>query len=359
MKICYFGFYNPEYSRNHIFLKALKSSDSINITEVNAYRDRKLLDHRTKGLSLYPALAKEFFKKRPKGGFDRIIVGYSDYSMVPLAKLLAPRTPIINDFFYSQYNTAVHDRKKTQTQSWRAWVLWIMDWVSLHLPDEVIVDTDTHGEYYCEEFDVDSSKLNTIYVSTDTDVFYPRKRKKGSNKFIVHFHGKYIPLQGVMKILEAARILKDQKDIEFCLIGKGQQYSQARKFVKDNQLQNVVFKDIVPYKELPEFIFGADVVLGIFGDSEKAKTVIPNKVFEGAACGKPVITRDSSAARELFTHKENILLVSPNAKKIASTIIKIKDNKELANSIADNAEDFLRSSLGFDYFSKELNSVLD
>jgi glycosyltransferase involved in cell wall biosynthesis len=43
------------------------------------------------------------------------------------------------------------------------------------------------------------------------------------------------------------------------------------------------------------------VCLGIFGTSEKAASVIPNKVFQVVAAGRPLITRDSPAIRELLS----------------------------------------------------------
>jgi hypothetical protein len=57
----------------------------------------------------------------------------------------------------------------------------------------------------------------------------------------------------------------------------------------------------VPYDQLAKQIAQADVCLGIFGTSGKAASVIPNKVFQIVASGRPLVTRDSEAIRELLT----------------------------------------------------------
>jgi glycosyltransferase involved in cell wall biosynthesis len=66
------------------------------------------------------------------------------------------------------------------------------------------------------------------------------------------------------------------------------------------ELQNVEFIEFLEQKELTQYIHHADICLGIFGETEKAKRVIPNKVYEAMAMKKPVITGNSPAAREFL-----------------------------------------------------------
>ena len=69
----------------------------------------------------------------------------------------------------------------------------------------------------------------------------------------------------------------------------------------------------VLHEEIASWIHRTDVCLGIFGSSDKAGRVIPNKVFEILSCGSPLITRDSRAIRELIQPPiEGIYLVPPS-----------------------------------------------
>ena len=49
----------------------------------------------------------------------------------------------------------------------------------------------------------------------------------------------------------------------------------------------------VEYERLPDELHRAGCALGIFGTSEKAKRVIPNKAFQALACGTPLVTADT------------------------------------------------------------------
>ena len=160
--------------------------------------------------------------------------------------------------------------------------------------------------------------------------------------FTVIFHGKFIPLQGVQYIVQSAVYLSGN-NIKLKIIGDGQMKSEVVKMAKVRGLENIEFLDFMPAEQLPFHLSSAHVGLGIFGDTGKARRVIPNKAYEILAMGLPLITGDSEAVREGLSHGENcILCPMADPKAIAKAILKLKADNEMRQSIADS---------GFEHFN--------
>src|SRR5262249_56517474 len=84
------------------------------------------------------------------------------------------------------------------------------------------------------------------------------------------------------------------------LIGDGQDRPAAEALARELGVRNVEFLDPVPEAELAGEIARASICLGVFGTSDKASRVVPNKVFQCAAAGRAVVTADSPALRNAF-----------------------------------------------------------
>jgi len=230
----------------------------------------------------------------------------------------------------------VYDRRLARPRSLRAIYYWLLDWLSCKLADKILLDTNANIEYFVKTFKINRSKFLRVFVGSDNEVFYPLEQKFEYDYFLVHFHGCYIPLQGIEYIIRAAKIL-EKENMKFNLIGRGQTYENIRRLVEELKVENINFIDSVPYEELKNYIAEANICLGIFGTTEKAQRVIPNKVYEYLAMGCPVITGDSPAVRELFNDQQEMVFCKMgDADNLAKKILELKDNSQLRNTIAKN-----------------------
>ena len=345
MTVLYFGIYNPNYSRNRVLIRGLREN-GVEVLGCNVpYRS---------WVSYLKLLVKYFSIKKH---FDVMIVGFPGQEVMLLARLLT-RKPIIFDTFTSHYGGYVLDRGKYGKKSLRAkWYKWL-DRKSVKLANMALLDTNAHIDFFVNELGLPRDKFRRIFVGTDSNVFYPRDVKKNTDKFLVHFHGHFIPLQGTRYIIEAAKLLEN-KDIAFNVIGKGQDYREGRALADRLDLKNINFIDNVPYEKLAEYISSADICLGIFGNTAKTDIVIPNKVYEAIACVKPVVTADTLAIRELFKDGEDVLLCKKaDPKDLAEKILLLKNNPELARRLGQGGYSLFRERLTENHLGAQLKNII-
>jgi len=326
MTICYFGIYDPYYSRNSILIKGLRAN-GVKVIECNATDGR---------IYKYLSLIAKHWKIRKK--YDLMIVAFPGYQAVILAKFLTKK-PKIFDAFFSIYDSEVCDRKSTKAGSLKAFYYWLLDWLACRLADKIMLDTYAHIEYFCELFHFKKEKFIRVLLGADDQVIKPKQPKEKEN-FLVHFHGIATPLQGVGVIVEAARLL-GRENIKFNLIG-----SKIRRYEIKEEKANINFIKTVPYPELIKIMAEADICLGIFGKSIKTQVVIPNKIYEALACGRAVITAETPAVKELLTDKlDCIFCRTGDAKDLAEKIMLLKNNQELRSRIAANGHQLFINKL--------------
>ncbi len=245
---------------------------------------------------------------------------------------------VVFDPLISKYMTNIKDYKKYNKFGYEALRSLYRDLRSTSKADFIIFDTHAHQNYFIKKYNLSSNKTGIVYVGANTKDFKskPQLEKQNNKKFRIGFVGNFIPLQGVLNILEAAKLLKDRKDIEFVFIGNGYEYKKAVEFKQQNNLLQVIFEGRVDYTNLDEHINNFDLCLGIFGNTIKSNLVIPNKIFNYASCGRPILTMETPAVMEVFKHKKNIYLCKAEAGEIAKSIKSLKANPELRKELGEN-----------------------
>ncbi len=350
-RVCYFGTYEADYERNRILQEGLRANGATVLTCHEAVWESRR--HKTAALrrpfalaelagavgAAYARLARRYL--REVGENDLVLVGYLGHLDMlvagPLARLRGK--PVVFDAFISLYDTLVHDRRLFAEGSAPARAAKRLDQLSCALADRVLVDTDAHADYFADELGVPREKCSAVLVGADTDVYYPVEAPD-PGAFTVFHYSKFAPLHGIRTILEAAHQLRDHEDVRFLLVGGGQLEREVAGWIDELELTRLEHRAWMEPEELRAAIASAGACLGVFGDTDKAARVIPNKVYQCMAVGAPIVTRDSPGIRELLVDGEHALLTPPaDARALAAAILRLRDDPALRARIARGARE--------------------
>jgi glycosyltransferase involved in cell wall biosynthesis len=348
LTVCHFGHYNPQYTRNRIIAKALRrtGAEVIQVCDPRSF----LLRYGNIGV------------KGLKTEFDLLLVGFPGHTDMPVAKLLAlaKHTPVIFDAFLSLYDSNIQDRGIVQQGGIMAKYYFMIDKLSCQLADTVLLDTDAHITYFVDTFGVNREKFRRIWAGADDEIMVPPPDTTEEHTFTIFFYGSFIPLHGIEHIIEAARILDAQlQPVQFRIAGTGQTYVMMRQRVATLGLKNISFLGSVRYEELPGLMARSHACLGIFGTTSKVQRVIPNKVFDGLALKRPVITADTPAIRECLTHGKNIWLCpAGDGEALATAIVTLMNKQEVRRMIAEGGYEYFQNHFSIDRIAKKLTVVI-
>lgn len=321
MRVVLWGTWDRGKPRNRILARGLREND-VDLVEIHAdiwagiedkgaavgagRRLRVLL----RWIFAYPGLIWRYLRVAPH---DAVLVGYLGHLDVlvlwPFAKLRG--APIVWDAFLSLYDTVVEDRKLIGRANPLAWFLFVWEWLACRCARLVVLDTQAHADYFAARYGLKAGRTAVVFVGAEPEAFPPRgSGKRGNGKLTVLFYGQFIPLHGIATIVRAAQKAHGEA-IRWQLVGRGQEEARIRGLLAEAPA-DLEWRPWVDYSELGKHIAGADICLGIFGDSDKAARVIPNKVFQILSAGAPLITRESPAIRELLDGgRPGVYLVPP------------------------------------------------
>jgi glycosyltransferase involved in cell wall biosynthesis len=351
LRVLYFGTYERDYPRNAQVISALRSA-GVEVIEhhepvFEARRDNWAVRW-TVAFRLFLAELRLRFSNHDV--FDIVLVGYPGHFDVPHARRVAGKRPLVFNPLISLHDTLVGDRSRFREGLFTARVLWVVDRRALRLSDLVVSDTEANADFLAELGDLPRSRVRVCLVGAEDRLFHAGWRP--DEPFRVLFVGKLIPLHGVETILEAARLVPE---LEVRVIGSGQldEAMEARP-------PNVEWVEWIEYDDLPREYWGAGCALGIFGTSDKARRVIPNKAYHALACGAPLITADTPAARELLRDEESALLVPPgDPSALAEAIRRVAADPDLARSLSRGGRAVYEERASEDVLGARWRSLLE
>ncbi len=345
--ICYFGDYLEGYPR-HLVLPAAFQEAGYTVIQrrFSSTGVRKYWDV----LRLVWTLPKEV---------DVLCIAYSNSRYVWFVRLLT-RRPIVWNAFYSLYDNWVFDRKRVSEGSLKAWWVWWLDYICAQAADVVILETQADIDYWQRTFAIRGTAFERVLLGYNETLIPKQIPPANTDTFRVHFHGWYIPLQGVPVIVRAAKRLAMYPDIIFTLIGNGQTYAEVRALRTELGVERITFLPPTSMPEILTHLEQADVNIGLVGAVDRVDRAIANKVYEAAAMGRVSINADSEAIHELFTDEEDILLIERgNDAALAEAILRLRNDPVYAQKLANAARATVIKHASVSALARRLHTIVE
>lgn len=213
-----------------------------------------------------------------------------------------------------------------------------------------------------------AGKIHTIHVWSDDNLIQPVSRKKNpfikkwglEGKFAVSYSGNMGRFHDMETIMEAAKILKEYKDIVFLFIGEGHKKQWIMEFADKWKLANCQFHSYVDRENLGFSLSCAHVGLVSLAIEQEGLSV-PSKTFGLMAAGVPVIaimSSDSEIAK-VVTEEDCGLVIKPgNVTDLSNALLDLYNKPERQKKMGVNARKAIDSKYNLHSAAKFYNDLV-
>lgn len=236
-----------------------------------------------------------------------------------------------------------------------------------HEADQIVVVTPAFREHLTRVWKVPAEKMSVVQNGVETGLFRPRNRDAElrkqigvEGKFVVSFIGTIGLAHGLETVVAAAERLRGPApEVMFMLLGEGADRERIMAMAEAKKLKNICFVGQQAREKIPAYIAASDGCLVLLRKSEVFETVIPTKMLEFMACGRPVILAVDGQAREILERSRGGVCVEPeNVEELCDAILQLRQQPEFCQAMGRNGREYIAQNLSRERTALEYLEIL-
>lgn len=178
-----------------------------------------------------------------------------------------------------------------------------------------IVALTPHLKNYIKSYGVEDSRVDVLPSGVDAEMFSPGVKNLGllaqwdiwPTDKVVLFMGTIYRFSGLDRLIRDYRnVLTKHSQAKLLILGTGEDESRLKRLAAQEGLErHIIFAGLQPYSILPEFIRSCDVCINPFELNEVTRHILPTKLFQYLACGKPILATRLPGAEPFLSGEEH------------------------------------------------------
>ncbi len=166
------------------------------------------------------------------------------------------------------------------------------------------------------------------------------------NKFYITYNGNIGLTQNMDMLLEVAKALEANEEIQFVLVGNGAYLDQVEQIIKERNIGNVTLLPFQPYEEISHVFSLGDVSLVISKPGVGANSV-PSKTWSIMSASRPVLANFDENELKTIIEENHCGIFTKAGDKVAFTdaILKLYNDRELCKEMGKNGRKFVMDNL--------------
>ena len=211
-----------------------------------------------------------------------------------------------------------------------------------------------------------NTEVFPLGVDTNTFKILPKNeqlcKKLGikNNEIVITFVGTLFEFVGLKKIIENFDlILKNSPNSKMLIIGGGLNFDTLNSLIKKKNLDSkIIMTGFIPKESIPDYLSISDLCIQPFEKNLTTNRIIPSKILEYFACGKPVLSTPLDGTKEILPD-ENYGIVYAESDEFVNVISKLILDKLYLQRLGRNGHKYVIENHDWSILSVELIKKLD
>ncbi len=235
-------------------------------------------------------------------------------------------------------------------------VLQFLEWLERRMyrvADHIVAVGNGYRDHIISKVPV-AERVSVITNGVDLDQFAPenihgvdavRREWKLQNRFVCSYIGTIGMAHGLEVVLDAAERMREagREDIVFLLVGDGAERQRLQEEAQHRGLsERVLFAGRQPREVMPTVLAASDVCLVHLRGTELFGSVIPSKIFETMAMGRPIIMGVRGEALDIVLEAQaGVEMVPDSAESLVSAVCRLADDAGYRESLSQSGRDYV------------------